>query len=85
MVILTAKWIQQDTVDNYLVNSIREEIGRMKNKMFVIEWIPSHVGIEGNDQADDFTNRRYHLDLLWSLKVTYSDASCTIHTEVMVE
>lgn len=34
---------------------------------FTIQWIPSHVGIEGNEEADDLANRACHLEVITKL------------------
>lgn len=50
-------WIERGLNNNYLVHLIREQMGRLADRNFTIQWIPSHVGIEGNDEADDFAGR----------------------------
>lgn len=57
--------------NNYLVHIITEQASSMANKNFTIHWIPSHVGIHGNEEADDFANRGY-LETVSPLKITYS-------------
>lgn len=67
LVILTdslcgCKWLEKGLQSNYLVHLIREKITRMSDRIFTIQWIPSYVGIAGNDEADDFANRACHLE-----------------------
>lgn len=39
---------------SYLVHLIRELVSSMDAKNFVLQWILSHVGIDGNEKADDW-------------------------------
>lgn len=79
------KWIRQGLTNNYLVHLIREQVNRMKDKQFTIQWIPSHAGISGNEEADDFANRGCHATSVSPLKITYSDAHCEIKRRMMDE
>lgn len=62
---------------------IREQIGRMEDKEFSIQWIPSLVGIYGNDEADDFANRAVNLVQLSHMKITYFDALCDVRKRML--
>lgn len=72
------KWIRQGLHDNYLVHFIRERISQLHGKIISIQWIPSHVGISGNEEADEFANRGCQLDSTSELKITFSDAFSVI-------
>lgn len=49
---------------------MRESIGRMEYKQFELQWIPSHVGIYGNEMADDLAQRACHLEEISKIKIT---------------
>lgn len=68
------KWMRQGPHDNYLVHFIRERISQLHDKTINIQWIPSHVGIKGNEEADQFANRGCQLNSKSELKITFSDA-----------
>ncbi|KAG4079431.1 hypothetical protein HA402_015681 [Bradysia odoriphaga] len=78
-------WIAEGPRNNYLVHLIREQISRLKDTNFILQWIPSHIGLEGNDQADDFANRGCYLEQTSSLKITYVDAQSEIKNELFRE
>lgn len=71
-------WLKNGLDNNYLVHLIREEIQRLDKKTVTIQWIPSHVGIDGNEDADDLANRACHLEEISLLKISFSDAYCFI-------
>lgn len=50
-------WLQKGLRNNYPVHVIKEQIERIHDVDFTIQWIPSHVGVHGNDEADDLANR----------------------------
>lgn len=43
------------------------------------------MGIEGNEEADDFADRGSHLESISPMKITYSDALCKIKTDIINE
>lgn len=59
--------------DNYIVHLIRDQIDRMLDKQFMIQWIPSHVGIHGNEEADDFAMRGCFLETVYPLLIIFAD------------
>lgn len=90
LVILTdsitgCKWTKSGLQNNYLVHLIREQIERMYDKDFIIQWIPSHVGIHGNEEADDYANRGCYLDVTSPLKITFSDGQLVIKKQMFSE
>jgi len=69
-------WIEAGLKDNYLVHLIRGEMARMSEKEFTLQWVPSHVGINGNERADEYANQGCLSSTVSKLKITFSDARC---------
>lgn len=69
------KWLESGLNDNYIVHFIRGEIGRI-GKNYVLQWIPSHVGVFGNEEADILANQGTLTKVESELKITFSDAIC---------
>ena len=44
------------------------------NKKVVLAWVPSHVGIKGNEKADELAKQALNFNVL-GLKVPYTDFS----------
>ena len=63
-----AAWLalqQKKVRDNrYIIGSIKELLLQHKanNRRVVINWIPSHIGIHGNDKADELAKTTKHVD-----------------------
>lgn len=55
------------------------------DKKFSIQWIPSHVGIVGNEEVDELGNRGTLLEEVSPLKITYSDALSEIKNLMLKE
>lgn len=47
--------------------------------------VPSHVGIEGNEMADDFANRGSNLEVISQIKITFSDAHSEVKRKMVAE
>lgn len=75
--------IEQAIHNNYLVLLIREQVFRISDKSFAIQWIPSHVGIDGNEEADDYANRGCLSEVISALKLTYSDVQWEIRRRMI--
>lgn len=70
----SCKLLRNGSSNNYIVHLLREQIQRISGKEFILQCIPSHVGVEGNDQADDFALRATYLDVISPLRIAFSDA-----------
>lgn len=58
-------------------------LGKLEVRTCVIQWIPSHVGIEESKQSDDFANRGCNLRDIAQLKLTASDAKGKLHRQAL--
>lgn len=48
-----------------------------------MDTVPSHVGIDGNEEADDFAVWGSHLDMISPLKIAFSDAQNEIRCSMI--
>lgn len=71
--------------NNYFVHFIREEIQLLNDKHVTIQWIPGHVGIIGNEEADVLANQGAYSDGISNLKISFSEALCAIKDLMMDE
>ena len=49
------------------------------NKKVVLAWVPSHVGIKGNEKADDLAKQALNFNVL-DLKVPYTDLKVNVNS-----
>lgn len=77
------RWIERGLRNNYLVHAIRDEAQQMPDRSVVIQWIPSHVGIGGNNEADELANRGCYANSISEMKITFSDAMWAIKNRMM--
>ena len=60
-------------MDNPLIVSLHDKISEIcTNADLVFCWLPSHIGINGNEEADKAAKEALSLDVL-PFKVSYSD------------
>lgn len=76
-------WVKQGLRNNYLVQLIREQISRMNARNVVLQWIPSHIGVPVNDEADDLVKRGAWLEVISPHKITHSDALFEIRRRML--
>ena len=48
------------------------------NKKVVLAWVPSHIGIKGNEKADELANKALNFNVL-DLKVPHSDLKVNVN------
>ena len=49
------------------------------NKKVVLAWVPSHVGIKGNEKADELAKQALNFNVL-DLKVPYTDLKVNVNS-----
>ena len=49
------------------------------NKKVVLAWVPSYVGINGNESADELAKQALHFNVL-DLKVPYTDLKVNVNS-----
>ena len=49
------------------------------NKKVVLAWVPSHVGIKGNEKADELAKQALNFNVL-DLKVPYTDFKVNVNS-----
>ena len=49
------------------------------NKKVVLAWVPSHVGIKGNEKADELAKQALNFNVL-DLKVPYTDLRVNVNS-----
>jgi ribonuclease HI len=73
--------ISNDNRRNYLAQEIRRKL-RKTNKTIALQWIPSHVGIPGNERADEAAREAMALDMASEAPLTLDDALLQIRKRV---
>lgn len=74
-----------DKETNYIIQEIFHEILTHQQKVFVFQWIPSHIGISGNEIADDKAKIASQLDNCLRWKLTKDDALNLIEKNILDE
>ena len=49
------------------------------NKKVVLAWVPSHIGIKGNEKADELAKQALNFNVL-DLKVPYKDLKVNVNS-----
>ena len=62
---------------HYLINTIQEMLHNQKKKV-IIEWVPSHVGIVGNERADALAKESLTLPVSANIPIALPECSRTI-------
>lgn len=71
---------QKENTENYLINEINHRINLYK-KTIIIQWIPGHIGLLGNDRADLAAKLGNNMNQIAELKLTKSDLLLNIKKE----
>ena len=73
------------TSTNQVLHKIYEEISKLPEDKLIIEWVPSHTGIAGNEKADQLACETFNQPLPQEKSVTVEDATrelkAVIHEE----
>ena len=72
--LLCLQAIEQQHIDHPLVLDVLENYSALINKTVLFCWVPSHVGIRGNDQADAAAKAALN-ERLTIMTLPYSDES----------
>ena len=66
---------------NPLIINILSKLSNIaySGKKVILFWIPSHVGISGNDRADSAANKARNLSISDHIKIPYTDFKSVIH------
>ena len=78
------KSIQKIKSRNSLVIRIKKELQNIKekDKEVILEWIPSHVGIKGNEMADDKAKKALDRNTYRKVKYSYEDIKSMIKQDI---
>lgn len=64
---------------HYLVHKILKVISEIPTNLIVLEWLPSHQGIEGNENADKLAKASHNLQIMSTNYIAARDYKKTIH------
>ena len=64
---------------------INKLLNKISNKSIILEWIPSHVGIEGNEAADSAAKSALEEDYLIRLPLNIDELKCIIKKKINAE
>jgi len=65
---------------HYMIHKIRDSVNSMPDGKLVIEWVPSHVSIEGNEKADELASKALKLQQISTNWLGTADAYHSINT-----
>jgi ribonuclease HI len=68
---------------NYLITWILQELNKMPFKKVTLEWLPSHVGIAGNEEADRLARQSLKLSTVTKLSPTLYDQLNNINSHYL--
>lgn len=66
---------------HYLVHNILHIISRLTVAELIIEWIPSHQGIQGNEMADNYAKTATKLSIITNTHISYQDSKKIIQKD----